>query len=508
MSRSITRRSLLSAGAIGCGAAGLAVLGCTTGADPPQRTAFPAPTATPSVEPPLFPLSRSPDGRYLVDHVQRPFRIHGDSAQSMIVNLTIDEAVEYLDDRRAKGFNAINVNLLEHKFAVSAPGNRRGDLPFLTPGSFSTPNDSYFDFAEAMLNVAAHKGFLVSLAYIYLGYGGGDEGWWAELNAPANTQAVCYDFGRYLGDRLKGHPNLLWVVGGDYSPPSGSEGERRLHKMVEGLRAAGAGQLQAGDWNAPCLSTDELAFVPEVNVNAVYTYGPNQDGRTFVEARHAFDYSPSMPAYLKETGYEAEGWIAGDPASVRKYEYWALLGGATAGGFYGHRDIWGFATDSWFSGFKFGRAPWQRSLDAPGAYDWQRLGQLLDSCTWYDLVPSPTQSETRLVTEGGGKPGDPDYVVAATTTDGSTTLAYMPPTGSRQREIAMNETVLRSDFMARWFDPSTGQYAPAGGAGSAVRSRLPGLTALVPRIGCFVSTGSAAHQVAATEAQRGVTPGR
>src|SRR5216683_7340385 len=301
-----------------------------------------------------YPLKVSANGRYLVDQNNKPFRIQGDSAQSLIANLTYAEADKYLSDRQRKGFNTININLLEAKFAIHAPANRNGDTPFTKPGDFSTPNEAYFAFADSIIDLAASKGMLVSLAAMYLGDNGGDQGWWTVVTNGVNTQTVCYNFGLYLGKRYKSRKNILWVIGGDYLPPEGSEGEARLRRLMEGIRDAGAKQLWAGDWKAPCISTDEKGLAFLMDVNAVYTYGiPEHPGTTYGEARTAYNDSTPRPAYLKEVGYEDENWIAGDPASVRKYEYWGILGGATAGAFFGNRDIWEFATASWWSGFTF-----------------------------------------------------------------------------------------------------------------------------------------------------------
>jgi hypothetical protein len=405
-----------------------------------------------------YPLKASSNGRYLVDQNNRPFRIHGDSAQSLIVNLTYAEAEIYLSNRQAKGVNAVNINLLEHKYGARAPANRNGDPPFTTPRDFSTPNEAYFAFADSIIDLIASKGMLVSLAYLYLGAHGNDEGWWAELTNGTNTQAVCYNFGRYLGNRYKNRKNILWVIGADYFPPRGSEGETRLHKILEGVKSAGATQLQAGDWSAPCLSTDEAAFASAMDLNAVYTYGPGNNGVTYAEARRGYSHSPAIPAYLKETGYEAEGWIPGDPASVRKYEYWAMLSGCTAGGFYGHRDVWGFATRSWWSGFPFGHQRWQVSLEAIGALDWQRLGQLLDSVPAHNLVPSGLAGMRTLITSGGGTLGGSDYVAAAATPDGKVLLAYVPPTGTGSRSITVDMAAMGASARARWFNPTSGAY--------------------------------------------------
>jgi hypothetical protein len=92
-----------------------------TSANPAVLSASPQPSAY------SFPLKVSENRRYLVDQRGRPFRIQGDSAQSLIANLTYAEAETYLTDRRNKEFNTVNINLLERKFAINAPKNRRGD---------------------------------------------------------------------------------------------------------------------------------------------------------------------------------------------------------------------------------------------------------------------------------------------------------------------------------------------------------------------------------------------
>ncbi len=427
--------------------------------------AFPAAERITTAATYAYPLKVSENRRYLVDQNNKPFRIQGDSAQSLIANLTYAEAQLYFSDRQAKGFNAININLLEHKFAVHAPANRTGDQPFTSPGDFSKPNEAYFAFADSIIDLAASKGMLVSLAVMYLGYNAGDEGWWSVLTNATNTQSICYKFGLYIGNRYKNRKNVLWVIGGDYMPPPGSEGELRLHKFLEGIKSAGATQLWAGDWEPNSISTDELAFASSMDLNAVYTYGiKGHSGATYLEARTAFTSAPSRPAYLKETGYEEEHGDQGDPASVRKYEYRAVLGGCTAGAFFGHRDTWEFATNKWWSGFGFGHAPWQKALNSPGTFDMVRLGQLLDTVPWFDLIPSGLAGTKNIITQGGGNYGEADYITTAATFDGKVLLAYVPPTSKPSTTIEIDLAILGGSAGARWFDPASGKYTEIAGS--------------------------------------------
>src|SRR5262249_31004468 len=204
---------------------------------------------------------------YLVDQRGTPFFMIGDSAQSATVNLTYSEADQYLSRRAAQGFNAVNMNAMEHKYGQGGKGatlsgvptNRDGQLPFLKndegasydgtwgTADLSTPNDAYFAFAESLVELANSHGMAVTLAYFYLGNAGGEEGWWADLTNKVNTSSVAYDFGRYLAEGhgpfhgFKDDKNVILVVGGDFTPPADSKpesGESRLLNVLRGLRDA------------------------------------------------------------------------------------------------------------------------------------------------------------------------------------------------------------------------------------------------------------------------------
>ena len=94
-----------------------------------------------------FPLRVSANGRHLEDRLGQPFLIAGDTAWSLIAQLGAEDAARYLDDRTRRGFTAVIVNLIEHKFASHAPANRSGVPPFFSawrfrtaqPGATSTP---------------------------------------------------------------------------------------------------------------------------------------------------------------------------------------------------------------------------------------------------------------------------------------------------------------------------------------------------------------------------------
>ena len=413
-------------------------------------------SSAPAIAAVAYPLKLSPNGHSLVDQNGAPFRIHGDAAWSFIANLTAAEQETYLADRQAKGFNSILVNLLEHKFAVSAPQNRDGNYPFTshTAGSydFGTRNEVYFAFADQAISKAASHGIAVFLDPMYLGNSGGDEGWWSELTNGVNTKTVCYEYGKALGSRYGSYPNIVWVMGGDFSPPSPSEGEARLQMILTGLKAGGATQLVTGHWTSNTIATDQTNFASSLDLEATYLDPPQ-----YKRSLPAYDAGPPVrPVFLLETGYEYEQWHPGDRASIRMYEQQSFLGGNLAGVFFGTADIWEFSTSSWNADYGFSKGPWQNSLNSPGSMDMARFGALLDALPWWKLVPSGRGGMKTLITSGGGSNGNLNWVTAAADPGGTLLLAYLPP--SHSGSITVDVTVMSAPARARWWDPASGAF--------------------------------------------------
>lgn len=454
-----------------------------------------------------FPLIVSPNGRYLVDRNRRPFFIVGDSAQSIYSSIAPKELGAYLARRRSQGFNTLLAEPLHYldnsgRVLPSADGN----LPFLKnvaneayrgelgSADFSTPNPAYWDYVDAVLDQAQARGFLV-IQYV-VSWGAQEEpsgalGWlrrhaipftlretalwanlekavsgepqgsglWKDLTNIRNTEAVCLSFGQWLGKRYRDRSNILWLDGSDFNgnavpiAPDRTSGVQRALAVSRGMREAGALQLRSGDWKPETLSTDEAAFASLMDVNGVYTYGGDALRSTYRLARRGYQYSPPKPAYLKETGYEAEDFIPGDPASVRKYEWWSILSGSTAGLIYGHAAIWPFTP---------GR--WEAALDSPGSLDVARIAALMNSVAWQDLAPSELAGMRRLVVSSNGsqEPSIANYVAAAQTPDGALLMAYVPPYSGGPQRLTLDLRSMRGPSRARWWDPTSADFTPIG----------------------------------------------
>lgn len=386
----------------------------------------------------LFPLARAQAGRYLVDRNGQPFLVQGEAAWSLVVQLSREEVLQYLEDRRRRGFNLLMVNLLEHHFSDHPPSNRYGQAPFTRPNDFTTPNEPYFSHVDWVLRQAEAFGFAVLLCPTYLGYDGGDEGWYQEI--VKNGAPAMREFGRYVGERYKVFPNIIWLEGGDYRPPD--EHLDLVNAVAEGIRERGATQLHSAHW-APEVSASDVKVSGWLDFNTTYTYG-------VVYEKSLHDYRRELPHLMIESKYEnEEGWT---PQRLRAQAYYALLTGSF-GQVFGNSPIW-----------KFG-AGWQAALASPGSVSMTHVRALFEPRRWTDLVPDDRQ---QVLVGGQGDRGSPDYALLARDKAGALAIAYLP----KLRPLEIDLSRLDSGAHARWYDPTNGQFTDARGAGTRERSKF------------------------------------
>jgi hypothetical protein len=210
-------------------------------------------------------------------------------------------------------------------------------------------------------------------------------------------------------------------------PLEGSEGERRALSILEGIKASGAKHLVAAQWGAPdSLATDQKAFAPFIDINTIYGYGPRGQGQTYETARRAYETVPPRPVVLFEPNYEGEQvGGTGLRQDVRRSQYWAVLGGATAGQNFGTKGIWNWQRSGWWDWLGKGQPTWADRLDSPGSRDMGHLFSLFDALPWQDLHPLGLQEGLHRV--GVTQPNGPkDQIVTATTLDGRWLVAYFP----------------------------------------------------------------------------------
>lgn len=430
-----------------------------------------------------FPLAHAANERTLVDRQGTPFPILGRAAW-FLVSRSQGEQLAFIDDSLRRGHNAIEIAAPGHDPRGNrAPRDGDGDLPFrrrldgavwrgaldyddigAEAPDFSTPNEPYWTFVDALLAACESRGILVFLFPAYVGYQGGKEGWLREMAANGAPRMRAY--GAFVAARYRDRKNIVWMAGGDMGTgadafdPAQSEAERGL---LDGLRSvAGRASVEmSAEWASESIATDEPAFGSLMTLNGVYSWSGNV---TSLGIR-AYARAPALPAFLLEQPYDEEGpdgnrvnRHASQP--VRRFQWWGWL--TTIGGaFSGNGYVWPFVDPEWTS-----------HLDSQGSRDVARLNAFVRSIPWWELVPSGMNGMKSLVTAGGGAPEDPGFVAAVASPAGTLLVAYVPP--AHTGDVTVDLSALGAPVRARWFNPATAAYTAAGSyPNTAPRSFTP-----------------------------------
>lgn len=389
-------------------------------------------------------LKISHNGRYLLDQKGKTFLVVGDSPWSLVVQLDEKDIETYLQDRQKKGFNSIIVNLIEHKFCTNPPRTRSGLAPFKRSGDFSTPNDAYFNFAHRVIEKAGEHGMVVWLAPAYLGYGGGDEGFFKEIQAGGREKLRAY--GRYVGRRFRDLPNIVWMLGGDYTPEPSDQWTVTV--LAEAIREEDPTHLMTAHHSPGGSAVAAFGDPAWLAINNVYSYEKALYGPMLSE----FLRQPIRPFVLLETTYEGEH--DSTPDQIRRQAYWAMLSGA-CGQFFGNNPIWHFDGPGLYPA----TMTWRQALNSQGSNDIARLRKLFTELPWYELVPDQNHA---IVIEGYGN--GITSALTAWTPDRKLAVTYLPSTGSGARELTIATGRIAQPVTARWYNPASGRFTEVEGS--------------------------------------------
>jgi len=380
---------------------------------------------------PAWPIKVSQNGRYFVDQEGVPFFWLGDTAWPLLVEYQPEQALAYLRNRGERGFTVIQ--------CVVAWGGGTGyenDRPSANPHGEqiwidddpAQPNPAYFEHIEWLLAQAAEQGLILAILPT----------WGYQVNdiQRLNT-ANAYAYGRWLGERFAGAPNLIWVNGGDRVPTP--------YEHV--WRALGVG-LRDGDGDAhlityhPCGWHSSSQWFHEdgwLDFNMIQTW--TQWSKVCPAIAADYCRMPAKPTVMAEPAYEngpeyPEGPIT--PLIARRQAWWAFM----AGGYhtYGQDQMWRIEPG------------WTESFDTPGAVQMGLFRKIATSRPWWRMIPDQTVFDQGV---GSGR----TLNAARRAADGSCIMAYL----SGQCHVRLNlGKVLTTDVRFTWVNPATGEEADAG----------------------------------------------
>ncbi len=402
-------------------------------------------------------LKVSENKRFLVFEDGTPFFYLGDTGWELFHRLNKAETEKYLENRREKGFTVVQAVALAELDGLNTP-NAAGNKPLIDNDPLK-PNEAYFAHVDWVIRKAEEKGIFIGLLPTWgdkwnKKWGGGPE-----IFTPENAKV----FGKFLGDRYKKSPNIIWILGGDRPV------ETEIHKQIIRQMAKG---LQEGDggnhlisFHPPGGSGSSKDFHNEEWLD----FNMRQNGHSLSYTERYFltgeDYklTPVKPVLDAEPIYEDHP-VNFDPdknghstaADVRRPLYWNLFSGA-CGHTYGHHSVWQMWAPN-HSPINRPLMPWYDAIDQHGAAQMIYGRLLMESRPFLTRIPDNSIIVTHNVPTS--VPGAGLYQFVATCDQGGTYAMVYVPVG-RKFSIRMN-VIKGKEVNAWWYNPRNGKAVLIG----------------------------------------------
>jgi hypothetical protein len=394
----------------------------------------------------------SENHRFLQFEDGTPFFYLGDTGWEFFHRLNYTEAEKYLENRRQKGFTVIQAVILAELDGLNTP-NRNGDRP-LIDNDPAKPNEEYFVFVDSLIRLAASKGIFIGVLPTW---GDKIDRAWGKGPVIFNEKNIAI-YGKYLGNRYKDFPNIIWINGGDRSGGKNNAGDGDNFPVWDAIGKAIKstdpnhlmtfhpwGENSSSEWFHNC---EWLDF------NMMQTGHGQRTYAIYNKLKADYDRTPIKPCMDGEPRYEDHpinwrpdslGWF--NEMHVRQAAYWNLFTGAH-GHTYGCHPVWQMAAPGReFIGYA--RHYWYDVLDLPGAWQMLNVRRLMESRPMLNRVP---------FREIVNNPGDEYGHIIATRGEGY--VMVYTPLGD---EIHLNGNLLPAlNYKVSWYDPRSGKTRESG----------------------------------------------
>lgn len=402
-------------------------------------------------------LTVHPNGRYLMHTDGSPFFWIGDTAWNLFDKNTTDNARRYLTARARQGFTVIQASLLFDNYGTRVP-NQQGHLAFKDMETLAV-NDEYFDHVVEVIDIADSLGLYIGLLPM----------WGDNVTACYNYETIIfhtedqmYDYGYYLGGRLKDRKNVIWILGGDRPAAGvGNGGVEYDHVALYDAHAKGIAEGICGEEDYSCCL---MTYHPSgwqtsskwFHDKPWLDFDMQQNGHGYADAiwaNIAKDYAlePHKPVMDGESTYDehyinfkVELGITTD-YHVRRSLYHELFSGAF-GHTYGTTGVWQFYYPDREEPHELECYSWERSLGRASGYQMIYGKNLMLSRPFFTRIP-----DNSFVYELYDKA---DRISA--TRDVDRTYAMVYSESGRPIHIDMTAIGSGKTLKAWWFDPRNG----------------------------------------------------
>ncbi len=355
----------------------------------------------------IVPLKVSESGRDLVREDGTPFFWLGDTAWALFCKLDREEALEYLNDRKDKGFTVIQAVFAWDLFN----GNAYGERPFLND-DFRELNEAYWQHADYIIETAERLGLYMAILpawatfYTEKNFSGEQQ---AKFPLTYDTQ-VALDYGRSLGTRYGDRKNIIWVLGGDVWGRKDAIYDALAAGLTETYADGDPDRIlmtfhpKGGTFRPPATSTSEFYHNKEwLDFNMIQS-GHRRGNKNYERIAVDYDQLPVKPTLESEPCYEQHPILHKFENGVftawdlRQRGYWSVF----AGGFgftYGANGVWQMDKPGRIGKETHHNFFWYDALDYEGAGQMIHLRKLIESRSSVHVQRIPDQ--TMVISDQG-----------------------------------------------------------------------------------------------------------
>lgn len=371
-----------------------------------------------------------------------PFFWLGETAWLLPSRSNRDEVGFFMEETSKNGYNVVQISVLHSIPSMNAYGH------WALPKGFDFKNIdkpgeyNYWQHVDYIVESAQRKGIYIGLVCAWGG-------------AVKNKQLTVEDakiYGKFLAERYKKYPNIIWLIGGDIRGDVEPEVWRTLAKNIKAIdpdhlmtfhplgRTMSTTWFNNDDWLDFNMFQSGHRRYGQRKGDGDYPIEENteEDGWRFVE--RSLKETPLKPVIDGEPSYEdiPQGlhdaneryWQAED---VRRYAYWSVFAGSF-GHTYGHNSTMQMLRPGY--GAAFGaKKPWWDAVHDPGCQQMKYLKKLMLAFPFFERIPDQsviantngTQYERVIATRGN------DYILVYNYTNRLTEIDMTKISGSKKK---------------------------------------------------------------------------
>lgn len=345
-------------------------------------------------------LEVSDNSRFLQYSDGRPFFWLGDTGWLLPSKLDRDEARTYLENCRKNGYNVVQVQVLNGVPSINAYGqysnNKQSPWDFSCFSRDSQPTTyTYWDHLDYIVAEAERNGIYIAMTCI----------WGGLVKQGLLNADDARAYGRFLAERYKDRPNIIWLIGGDVTGDTKPEVWDALARTIKQydcqhlMTFHPRGRTTSAKWWADVSWLDFHMYQSghrkygQRMGNKQYPIPDNTEEDCWMYVDSTWNNHIHKPVLDGEPSYEdipkglhfpdGERW---KPADVRRYAYWDVFAGA-CGHTYGHNAIMQMHKPGHSVAYANTCKTWYEAQRDSGYIQMQYLKALMLSLPYFDRIP-------------------------------------------------------------------------------------------------------------------------